>query len=137
MSSDPACRGPQGPPGQNGKDGAPGTNGTNGTNGAPGPAGGLGGYEIKSNQFTGKEGGTVHCTTGKRVLGGGAEIIQASGRFSVLASRPNGQSGWTVELQRVTDKWTDAPGAHDDVAFFVGDEIPVINVWAICATATT
>lgn len=81
--------GPEGPAGADGADGAPGATGPTGPTGPEGEPGasGTSGYEVVSESH-GSLAGTiqfqVRCTSGKRALGGGAQLIGAEVRTIVL-----------------------------------------------------
>lgn len=90
-----------------GQPGTPGEDGEDGTDGSPG---GLAGYEIVVNRIdlTGFGGygaiQSANCPAGKRVVGGGAEYLSATGvvGFSearVVTSAPTADgTGWRVNL---------------------------------------
>ena len=91
------------------------------------PAGGLSGYEIVSGDVSG--GGTVLCPAGKRVLGGGAQIVDnTNSHYALEASNPSGQIGWSAIGVLIED--------HNAVTgdFTVTSPPLVLRIWAICAT---
>jgi hypothetical protein len=134
--------GPQGPHGPKGDTGATGAKGDPGSQGEPGPAGpqgpkgdkgdpgGLSGYETVFNAGSTLGGPSntvkVFCPSGKRVLGGGAEVT--GGReWVVNNSQPIGAIGWQA------DAHVDDNGAREDGDDqFIGPE--TLTVKAICAT---
>jgi hypothetical protein len=83
-------QGLKGDSGTNGTNGTNGTDGVDGSDGAPGTDG-ISGYAIVSEHFVFGE-GTVLCTDGKHVIGGGAEMDASTGTLS--ASGPHGSIGW-------------------------------------------
>lgn len=87
----------------------------------------MSGYEIVSIDVVGE--GIVYCPTGKRVLGGGAELSNnPEGFYALEASNPNGQIGWAAEAVLMAD--------HNSVTstFSVAHPLPAVRIWAICAT---
>jgi hypothetical protein len=115
--------GPQGPQGLQGIPGSPG---------APGAPGGLSGHELETVpatlQMTDLSSGNVdvNCDTGKRVLGGGLEIVPAdigdANDIYVTASFPLDVDTWRVRAAVV-------PGASLAGTW-------TVNAWATCATAS-
>jgi hypothetical protein len=103
--------GPQGPKGPKGPRGATGAKGATGAAGAPG----ISGYEVVSQTFEGlsvpdsgrrlSEVKTVGCPSGKRALGGGADLGTNVGQgeqqnqVTLSLSGPNGTgTGWSAQL---------------------------------------
>ena len=102
--------GPVGPPGAPGAQGVPGTPGAPGSPGAPG---GLRGYEVNvGTQLTGYDPGEVvgtqaFCSSGKRVVGGGA--FQLPGRLTLVSSFPvpsDDGDRWSVTVRNDTSEHT-------------------------------
>jgi hypothetical protein len=119
--------GPAGASGPVGVAGPAGPEGQAGPAGVAGPAGGLSGYEIVSGDVSG--GGTVLCPAGKRVLGGGAQIVDnTNSHYALEASNPSGQIGWSAIGVLIED--------HNAVTsdFTVTSPPLVLRIWAICAT---
>lgn len=128
-------QGPQGPPGPKGDPGAPGAQGImgpagpQGLQGAPGPTGpqgppGVSGYQIVTaetpNDSTSPKGATVLCPTGKRAVGGGAEVgnpqpPQVALQGTVPLASGTGWQGFAAETSATTANWT-------------------VRVWVVCAT---
>jgi Collagen triple helix repeat (20 copies) len=112
--------GENGAPGAPGKDGAPGEKGPKGDTGDRGPQGsqgergptgpqgpqgapGLSGVEtVTANNFSQQvrleASQTVTCPAGKRVIGGGAEVLSQfpERKTGLLYSHPNGNNGWAA-----------------------------------------
>lgn len=124
-------RGDTGATGATGPQGIQGLKGDTGATGPGGPAGaGVSGYQIVSADVPGPS-GSVFCPTGKRVLGGGAEIGSNPHRiFALDASNPNGQLGWFASEILVED--------HNSVTsdFDLAYTVPTLRIWAICATTS-
>jgi hypothetical protein len=123
--------GPAGQTGPVGPTGNTGPAGPKGDTGSAGPAGppGVSGYEILSGytQETWSESDvvTVDCPQGKKVLGGGVEVIYDPGEgpqdadITIVSNRPlDGGTGWVGQASR-------QPG--ETVPFWG------VEVWAICA----
>ena len=125
-------QGAQGPPGPRGDTGAPGPQGSQGTQGPagvqgpPGPSG-ISGYEInESGEITvanlNFNSASIHCSNGKRILGGGARITHfANGQFGgpqIFESGPDG-AGWYVGVTNTN--------LFDPITF---------KVYCICANAS-
>lgn len=104
--------GPQGPQGETGPTGPQGTTGAQGPQGAAGPQGprgeqgiqgqtGLAAWERIESICT-SSGSSVTCTatcsSGKKVLGGGASNTNAA--WLIIASYPASNSSWTAILNR-------------------------------------
>jgi hypothetical protein len=132
-------RGAQGPRGQKGQKGDKGQKGEAGPRGPAGPAG-VSGYEVVAQTFEGvfiensgafrglSEVKTVSCPSGKRVVGGGANLgtnPSQNGQqrsVSVSLSGPNGTgTGWSVQLFN-----NEVSGGGTSID---------LRVFAICATA--
>jgi hypothetical protein len=107
--------GPTGPPGATGAQGPAGATGSTGQTGPTGPAG-LSGVEVISETLLGPAAilsGTVDCSVGKTVIGGGA---QAGGDGYLTSSFPNG-NGWSASAK--------------------GPSISALIVYVICATVAS
>lgn len=121
-------RGPAGVAGPAGPAGPAGAAGAAGPTGASGPPG-ASGYVLASadspNDSDGTKSTSVNCPTGKKALGGGAQI-QNKGSHPFVAldqsvpsdSSGGGWSGGAHEVQSDATSWT-------------------LRVWVICATVTT
>jgi len=110
--------GPTGPPGATGAQGPAGATGPTGSTGQTGPTGpaGLSGVEVISETLLGPAAilsGTVDCSVGKTVIGGGA---QAGGDGYLTSSFPNG-NGWSASAK--------------------GPSISALIVYVICATVAS
>ena len=107
--------GPPGPPGPTGPQGATGPAGPQGATGPAGPTGpqgpagpqgppGLSGYEMVEATFVVPAGGfvrdTVSCPSGKKVLGGGAQVVgEGSANFhTVIQELTVGTVGGTTNV---------------------------------------
>jgi hypothetical protein len=95
--------GPIGPVGAQGPTGNAGPQGLKGIAGLGGPSGvvGIEVVEVKvsvhftlTDYFT-----TVNCPAGKKVIGGGYAVVPQIGK--VVASRPEGSTGWYVSVQSI------------------------------------
>ena len=91
--------GPQGVPGVEGPVGPEGPQGAQGPQGAPG----LSAVEtVYADNFSNvvrlEASATATCPSGKRVIGGGAEILSpfAERKTGLVVSRPLGSTGWTA-----------------------------------------
>lgn len=134
-------QGPAGPQGPRGPRGQKGEKGQKGQTGARGPAGapGVSGYEIVNQTFAGvpvpNSGGsrglsemkTAGCPSGKRAIGGGANLgtnpAQAGPQrqVSISLSAPNGPgNGWSVQLFNASE---------------TTDTSIDLQVYAICASS--
>jgi hypothetical protein len=123
---DTGATGTQGPKGDTGVQGDPGAQGPKGDTGATGTAG-VSGYERVVNNLTnqslGANGEVVHfvnCPIGKRVVGGGVIVFNASGRWLVDTSGPTSNTQWAVALTNILGSTITAA---------------TIQVTAICVTA--
>ena len=123
----PGTPGEDGADGQPGLDGLPGNPGEDGADGQPG-LNGVSGWEIVTAATTTSSstaGGNlaVGCPGGKKVLGGGGRIANASGQvrdtYRIIQSAPLGQSGWLIQVDIENDL----------------QEVLTITRYAICATA--
>lgn len=113
----PGAQGPQGPPGPQGQQGAqgqqgpPGAQGPQGAQGPVGPRGpegpGFTGFEVMTNTVESGDSAFVSalaaCPTGKRVIGGGFQIVGSVGdadgdgpRVLINRARFNGEN-WLVQ----------------------------------------
>ncbi len=135
LKGDTGVTGAQGPKGDtgatgtqglNGVQGDPGVQGLKGDTGATGTAG-VSGYERVVNNLTNQSLGAngevvlfANCPIGKRVVGGGVLVFNASGRWIVDTSGPTSDTQWAVALTNI-----------------VGSTITAnaIQVTAICVTA--
>jgi hypothetical protein len=102
------ARGPAGPQGVAGADGAPGEQGPQGPEGPAGPQGpqgapGLSGVvTVYADNFSNvvrlEASATATCPSGKRVIGGGAEVVSPfpERKTGLVKSRPDGSTGWTA-----------------------------------------
>jgi hypothetical protein len=137
-------KGDKGDAGLAGPAGTAGTNGTNGSNGSNG-SNGVSGYQIVTQDATFSVpdiGGSVRaaCPAGKHVLGGGAEITDAS-RFApeLTGSGPIlGGIDWEATVGANLAPLQDE-AADDGVDFFTthGELVATVRVWAICASVTS
>jgi Collagen triple helix repeat (20 copies) len=100
--------GAQGLKGDTGVQGDPGAQGPKGDTGAAGNAG-VSGYgrvvNTLTNQSLGANGEVVlfaNCPAGKRVVGGGVVVFNASGRWIVDTSGPTSDTQWAVALINIT-----------------------------------
>ncbi len=109
----PGAPGSQGPAGAPGAQGAPGIGlqGVPGPQGATGAAGtpGVSGYQqvvvTTVNEQLGAFGETVrfaNCPAGKKVIGGGGIIFNASGRWVVDTSGPVSDTQWVIAFANIT-----------------------------------
>ena len=126
----PGPTGPGGPAGPKGNPGEQGAQGIQGVQGVQGPPG-LSGLEIKTAQSTEAASASAitfsaQCATGKKIIGGGAEITGAGkAKVALIASKPDQASDpqqWTATGQPIAGQTI---GMADTWK---------LTVYAICAT---
>jgi Collagen triple helix repeat (20 copies) len=129
LKGDTGTAGAPGPKGDTGATGAKGDTGAQGLKGDTGVTGaaGVSGYQRVVNSLTNQNlaaNGEVvlfaNCPTGKRVVGGGVVVFNASGRWLLTTSGPTSDTQWAVALSNI-----------------IGSTISAgtIQVTAICITA--
>jgi hypothetical protein len=100
---------PAGPQGPMGAQGAKGDQGPQGAQGVPGLAAlQIVGVESPSSSSSSRN-VTVTCPAGKQLVGGGAEVIGASGDVALDESYPNTQTTWIArayEVNATADNWS-------------------------------
>jgi hypothetical protein len=124
--------GPQGLKGDKGDPGAQGPKGDKGDTGAQGPQGitgaaGVSGYQrvvtTLTNQTLAANAEVVHlanCPAGKKVVGGGVVVFNATGRWLSTSNGPTSDTQWAIALVNITGTSISAQK---------------IEVTAICVTA--
>ena len=121
--------GPQGPAGPAGPQGDTGASGETGATGPQGPAGidGVSGYEVQIGSCFSVDGSgcrafTPFCSTGKKVLGGGADLAPSFSNTYLTSSNPNiSFPRWEAAFSRVTAQ---------------PSQPTILTVWALCATVS-
>jgi hypothetical protein len=123
--------GPQGEVGPVGPQGPQGDTGPQGAEGPVGPAGPNASTRVVGPTVKASNGasvGTVFssvatCPTGKTLLGGGAQIVQSSGRAVLISSYPSSAvtvtGTWTAEAYIITRS--------------SGSNQPTVTAYAICS----
>jgi hypothetical protein len=111
-------RGPEGPPGARGAEGATGARGAEGPVGPRGPQGPAGAanltLRVGPTVASGSE-ATAECNPGEVAVGGGGGADDSPPGF-VMASIPNGSTGWLISALRAD-----------------GSDTRNITAWVVCA----
>jgi hypothetical protein len=101
--------GPRGPAGPAGEQGVPGAKGDPGLPGTPGVAGVEIVQDTSTSSSSSSRSATVTCPAGKRLIGGGAELVGATGSLALDESYPNTTVTWIARAYEVVptgDNWS-------------------------------